>query len=284
MYDMETIGVQASHCTCPRDILSEDDRNALALMESTCQKQGDRYVIGLPWKRDKSELPNNYALAPKRLMSLERGLKSKPQKTELYKKAMKEFIDKGWAEKAQTAEKGTVIHYLPHHGVYREDKESTPLRIVFDPASTFQGVSLNSFLYKGPSLLGNLLGILIRFRERAVAFQGDISKMFLQIRLPEADTQVHRFLWRDLDTTREPTVYRLMRVTFSDKPSPDMANFVMLKIARENEEEYPEATEILTNDRYMDDIIHSCNVPEEAAKLMGELDHILASGSFKIKK
>ena len=70
--------------------------------------------------------------------------------------------------------------------------------------------------------------------------------MFLQIRLPESDTQVHQFL------------YVLQRVTFGDKPSPDMASFVMLKMAKDNEAESPRAAVVLSRDRYMGDLMHSC--------------------------
>ena len=80
------------------------------------------------------------------------------------------------------------VYYLPHHGIYRLDKKSTPLRIVFDPACQYQGISSNSFLHKGPCLIGNLLDVLLRFREEPVAFAGDISKMYLQIELPEERT------------------------------------------------------------------------------------------------
>ena len=31
------------------------------------------------------------------------------------------------------------IHYIPHHAVLRPDKKSTPVRIVFNSSSTFQG-------------------------------------------------------------------------------------------------------------------------------------------------
>lgn len=58
-----------------------------------CVKCDNRYVIGLPWKRDKSELPNNFALAEKYLKSLERGLLAELKEAEMYVKAMKEFID-----------------------------------------------------------------------------------------------------------------------------------------------------------------------------------------------
>lgn len=49
--------------------------------------------FGLPWKRDKSELPNNFALAEKCLKSLERGLLAELKEAEMYVKVMKEFID-----------------------------------------------------------------------------------------------------------------------------------------------------------------------------------------------
>lgn len=111
--------------------------------------------------------------------------------------------------------------------------------MVFYPACQYQGASLNPFLHKSPCLIGNLLGVLLRFREEPIGFVGDISKMFLQIRLPEEDTQVHRFLWRNLDQSKKPTPYALQRVTFGDEPSPDMASFVMLKMAKDNKEDNP---------------------------------------------
>ena len=90
---------------------------------------------------------------------------------------------------------------------------------MFDPACQYQGVSLNSFLHKGPCLIGNLLGVLLRFREEPIGFVGDISKMYLQIRLPEEDTHFHRFLWRNLDLAQDPTIYALQRVTFGESVS-----------------------------------------------------------------
>ena len=42
------------------------------------------------------------------------------------------------------------VHYLPHHGVVREDKDTTKLRVVYDASSKSSGPSLNECLYKGP--------------------------------------------------------------------------------------------------------------------------------------
>ena len=286
-YEFETLGVQAVNCPCPKSAPSLDDKRAMELMEQSCKVDNNRYVIGLPWKRDKSLLPYNRSLAEIRLRSLEKSLSKNEEKARMYDNVIKQYVANNWAiplnEEDLKADR-KPIYYLPHHGVYRPDKKSTPLRVVFDPASPFHGVSLNSFLYKGPGLIGNLLGVLLRFREEHVAFSGDISKMFLQILLPEEDTHVHRFLWRNLDATREPTTYALQRVTFGDKPSPDMASFVMLKMAEKNEKECPRAATILKRDRYVDDLIHSCPTTDEAAKSMEELDKVLATGSFEIKE
>ena len=287
LYDLETLGVQAPDCSCQKSAMSQDDKKVVELFERSCTKDGDRYVIGLPWKRDPLELPDNFPLAEKRLISLERSLSRNHERGEMYKSAMNEYISKGWAvpltEEELTSDT-RPIYYLPHHGVYRPDKVSTPLRIVFDPASTFKGASLNSFLFKGPCLIGNLLGVLLRFREEEVAFTGDISKMYLQICLPEADTHVHRFLWRNLETQFKPKIYRLLRVTFGDKPSPDMASYVLLHIGEKHKSEYPNASVVIERDRYMDDLIHSCRTSEEAIKCIDQLDHVLQTGSFKIKE
>jgi len=135
----------------------------------------------------------------------------------MYNPAIEEYVENGWArplteEESQPDVK--PVYYLPHHGVYRPDKPSTPLRVVFDPASQYQGASLNSFLCKGPCLIRNLLGVLLRFREDLLGFARVISKMYLQILLPERHTLVHRFLWHNLQTKKQPTKCLLSRVTF----------------------------------------------------------------------
>lgn len=63
-----------------------------------------------------------------------------------------------------------------------------------------------------------------------------------------------------------------------------MASFVMLKIADANAEDNPNAAKNLRKDRYMDDLIHSCPMPEKAIQSITELDKVLTTGSFKIKE
>ena len=148
---------------------------------------------------------------------MERNLLKNEAKAKVYNNAIMEYEKKGWARRLSEEDSEAnvkPVHYLPHHGIYRPDKKSTPLRIVFNPACQYQGVSLNSFLHKGPCLIGNLLGVLLRFREEPTAFVGDIAKVYIQIELLEEDTHVHRCLWRNLEFTKKPTIYAPQRVTF----------------------------------------------------------------------
>ena len=56
---------------------------------------------------------------------------------------------------------------------------------------------------------------------------GDISKMYHHVLIPE-DQHVHRFLWRNLETEREPDVY------VKYKPQPAVAQIALRKTAEKN--------------------------------------------------
>ena len=54
----------------------------MELMEQSCKLENDRYVISLPWKKDKSLLLDNCPLAETRLRSLEKSLSKNNEKRE----------------------------------------------------------------------------------------------------------------------------------------------------------------------------------------------------------
>uniref|UniRef100_A0A1I7W520 Integrase_SAM-like_N domain-containing protein n=1 Tax=Loa loa TaxID=7209 RepID=A0A1I7W520_LOALO len=57
-----------------------------------------------------------------------------------------------------------IIHYLPHHEVLTPGKATTKLRIVYDASAHIKGdKSLNNVLYRGPTILPDLAGALLRF-------------------------------------------------------------------------------------------------------------------------
>ena len=173
------------------------------------------------------------------------------------------------------------VHYISHHAIIRPEKKSTPVRIVFNSSSVIEGSRLNDYWNKGPDLLNNLFGVVLLFREKAVAISGDISKMYHRVLFPEEDQHVHRFLWRNME--KEPDVYVKTVLTFCDKPAPAMAQIALQKTAEENFVSHPEATKAIKENSYMDDICDSVETVERARKQTDDIDTVLATGRFKVK-
>ena len=210
-----------------------------------------------------------------------------PEQAAAYDKQMMEMNEMNFSRKVTEEElknyKGPV-HYVSHHAVLRPEKTSTPLRIVFNSSAVYQGHSLNDYWLKGPDLLNSLFGVILRFRENEVAVSGDISKMYHQVLIPQEDQHVHRFLWRNLDTTQPPDTYVKTVLTFGDKPAPAMAQIALRKTAQEGENESKRAAEAVRDNSYMDDICDSVHSTGDGRQLTSEIYSLLEKGGFKIKE
>ena len=140
-------------------------------------------------------------MAVSRFLSTEKKLKKNPELVEKYQNVINDYVTNGHArkmprEKAKIATPKTWC--LPHHAVLNPNKPGK-VRVVFDAASKFDGVSLNDNLLTGPDLLNNLVGIPLRFRSGKIGVMADVQQMFHQVRVCEEDKDSLRFLWRDLD-------------------------------------------------------------------------------------
>ena len=103
-----------------------------------------------------------------------------------------------------------------------------------------------------------------QFRLGPVALVADIKEMFSQVVLAEKDHKYHRLLWRDLNPTKPADVYEAVRLTFGDRASPYLAQFVLCSHALDFKENYPTAALVLLRDMHLDDIFHS----EETVKTL----------------
>ena len=136
--------------------------------------------------------------------------------------------------------------------------ESTLVCIVFNSSQLCKGVSLNSALAKGPdNYINNLIGLLLRWREEKVAFVGDIRKMFNSVHMELLEQHCHRFLWRDLDVTKEPDFYVMTRVNMGDRPAPAISTEALYKTASRFQADSPAAAYVLRKSSYVDDLIDS---------------------------
>lgn len=67
----------------------------------------------------------------------------------------------GKLSKEEQDEHHGPVHHIPHHTVFRPDKKCTPVQIVFNSSSVFQGHS--DYWKKGPDLLHGIFGVVLRF-------------------------------------------------------------------------------------------------------------------------
>ena len=273
---------------CDVNESSAEDQRSIQILNNTVKRRENRYESGLLWRNEDVKMPENQATAMGRLKKLEKSLMRDPKKAEAYGAAIRAYVDAGHARKLprEEAEKPhEKLWLLPHHAVVNPNKPK--LRVVFDAAASHLGVSLNSELMRGPDLLQNLVGILLRFRQEKVAIVADITQMFHQIQIREQDQPALSFLWRDLDSSREPDMYRMLVAIFGAKCSPAIANYVLQKTAEDGCSGTAEsliAKEAVSTSFYMDDFVKS-EASVEAARIMKtEVTSLLAHGGFNLTK
>ncbi|XP_065077317.1 uncharacterized protein LOC135700663 [Ochlerotatus camptorhynchus] len=160
-------------------------------------------------------------------------------------------------------------------------KKPGKVRIIWDAAAKVDGVSLNSALLKGPDQLSSLPGVLFRFRQYGVAVSSDVQEIFHQLRIREEDKISQLFLWRT-NPSDNPTVYVMDVATFGSTCLPASAQFVKNRNAEEHSEAYPEATNAIIHDHYVDDYLVSFSSVEEAAKVASDVRYVHGNGGFKL--
>ena len=263
-----------------------EDKKAMGILENTTQLKGGRYEVGLLWREEEVSMPDNYAMACNRLVSLERSLKKNPDKAADYNEVLEGYIEQGYARKLTSQEskvKESKRWILPHHAVSHPQKPKP--RVVFDAAAQSQGTSLNSRLLKGPDLLQSLHGVLLRFRQDRYALVADIYQMFHQIRVRPEDQPALSFLWRGLEA-RTPDLFQMMVVIFGARCSPSIANYVLRRtLAEENQDgQLEEGSPTLSSSFYVDDFLRSEETTAAALKTMEQLKSVLLRGGFRLTK
>ena len=151
------------------------------------------------------------SLAHARLQQLNKRLNNDDKLREKYTTTMSEYIEKGYATKVDPVHTSPgKTWYLPHHPVISKSKPDK-VRVVFDGAAKYGGISLNSQLLSGPDLVNILVGVLLRFRQEQVAISADVEAMYHQVKVAKEDCDALRFLWwpeGNIGEDRSTTVWR----------------------------------------------------------------------------
>ncbi|XP_066596917.1 uncharacterized protein [Prorops nasuta] len=198
---------------------------------------------------------------------------------EQYDKILTEYIELGHLSPARETTEET--YYLPHHAVFKEESNTTKIRIVFDAsAKKDKGIALNDTLMVGPTIQDRLVSHLIRFRTYRYVLTADIAKMYRQVWMHEDDKRYQRILWRQGGQIRD---FNLNTLVFGISSSPFLATRTLQKSADDESQNYARAAKILKTRFYMDDLITGADSINDAKTIRDEIIVLLAKGGFIIR-
>ncbi|KAF2894389.1 hypothetical protein ILUMI_11784 [Ignelater luminosus] len=252
-WELEAIGINDKQTS--NNVTNEFIENNIIMKDG-------RFEVSLPWKSD-GAVDNNYFSALSQMKNLTFKLLKNTRLIE-YDKVIREFMDNEIAEEIPSDCSSEKTYYMPHHPVYREDKTTSKIRVVFDASAQAPGfASLNELLYCGENLVQDIMKILLNFR---VGITAGIEKAFLQI---------------SLSAIQE---YRMTRVTFGVTSSPFLLSATLKKLFTIASTDFPETTHRLATSFYVDDLVLTVNSINDAIKLFDESKMILKGAGMNLRK
>ncbi|XP_073956197.1 uncharacterized protein [Choristoneura fumiferana] len=276
LWALESIGITDS----PKTTYEEQ---AVQHFNETVEYNGERYEVKWPWIQYPPELPTNYGLAYGRLKSLLR--RSDKDILNDYHQILKEQLAAKVIEIVEPEHYHLTthpVHYLPHHMIKQKGKRG---RIVYDASAKIKDEkSLNECLYRGPSMIEDLTGLILKFRLGKVGITADVEKAFLQVGLQKQDRDVTRFLWvknAEQEPNDENVVqYRFCRVPFGVISSP----FLLAATIRHHMSKTKESLLTKIADRcYVDNLITSTKTVNTALELYDETTKIFNELGMNIR-
>ncbi|XP_074655643.1 uncharacterized protein LOC141909156 [Tubulanus polymorphus] len=267
-----------------RESQSTEDVRAVQMLEANTRLVNGHYETGLLWKDDDIQLPCNRLSAMKRLKNTECTLKKDPVRAAAYAKTFDDYVEKGYSRKLSETEANQPSPkkwYLPHHAVFNPNKKK--IRVVFDAAACYSGVSLNNQLISGPNLLQSLPGVLLRFGQEQVAVIADVEAMYHQVRIAEMDQPALRYFWRNLED-RPPDIYQMLVNIFAARCSASIANYALKMTARDAKDVPQAVHDAVLRDFYMDDFLKSVKTVLKAIEMLSQVSYTVAVGGFRLTK
>ena len=270
LWELEVLGIRGA----------ESDSSESAIIEKfrcTTRFENGRYVVTLPRCAEVLNLPTHYRMCAARLKSLLQNL-DRDTLVE-YDHTISEQLAKGIVEYAPR-DSPYEIHYVPHFPKFQDGKKT---RIVYDGSAKLKsGRSLNSMLYTGPSLTGNLVRILLNFRLKAIGITADIEKAFHMVGLDAADRDLVHFLWvKDFnDPSSEIITLRFARTPFGLAPSPFLLSMVLQEHLSEGKNQW---FEFARQHFYVDNFVASLSSTIDAVHLAESLTDHLALAGFNLR-
>ncbi|XP_038106933.1 uncharacterized protein LOC119766449 [Culex quinquefasciatus] len=214
---------------------------------SVSRAANGRYTVGLPKNEQTwAQLGESRTMATRRLLGLERRLTQDAALRKQYQDFMMEYLELGHMKKVEAGPANDSPRcFLPHHPVVREESTTTKNAA-------------------GDGCIG-------------------CGKMFRQIDMAPEDSPYQSILYR-FNPEEEIATYELTTVTYGTKPAPFLATRTLKQLAQDEQQRFPLAAQALETDVYMDDVISGADDVATATELRAQLDSLLGSGGFKLRK
>ena len=274
LWELQEAGLHDKH----QDIdVSQEDCKVLDLWDRESEIVDDHVQLPIPWKNPDTSMPNNIHVAKLRLEMLYKSLKKKNM-VDKYDQAIQNMVTQGYAEAVEEhlVESPRKIWYLPTHCVPKKDGN---IRIVFDCAHQYNGISLNNSCMQGPKLTNPLFDVLLRFRQYQHVFTADISSMYNQVIIPPEDRDALRFLWK---RDNKLLFYRSTRHIFGGIWCSSSASYALRKSAEITDDVSVQWA--IRNAFYVDDIAFSHPEEQSLNYVAQNVKATLSKRGFRLTK
>ncbi|PIC48791.1 hypothetical protein B9Z55_007641 [Caenorhabditis nigoni] len=237
--------------------------------DTVVQDEENRVCVTFPFKKGMiTKIADNHSMALARLRSMYRN----SRQTKAWDQLIKNFEDMINRKIIEDTQANAVeddlrpVYYIPYQLVYNENSNTTKVRTVFDASSKVKGeISLNQAIHQGPSLIPELLGILLRIRTHFYLLVGDIEKAFHMVGLQEIHRDCTRFLYlKDpLGEIKEENLryMRFTRIPFGVNASPYLLAMA-IEYAIEHSAASEKLKEVVHRMCYVDNLFATSNNDE----------------------
>ena len=274
--------------------MSRNDEISLSFMQKTItfNKETGHYQVPLPFLYGRSKTEETYSKldtytqAMSRHNNMRKQFTSKPWLRKGSFAQVSELLDKNYATVVDAKEllKPFTGCFLPNLIVLHPDKpgkfrlcQDGRAKVSGDVGTDRKWHSLNDYLHKGPDLLNNLVGHLVRFRENRYVLVGDVKDFFYRVEVHPNDTKFLRFLWWSDETMSEVITLEGRVHIFGLASSPAVSTFVVRHHADMIKADIPDSVYYaMKKSMYVDDYMDSIKTIDEAIMIKDSLTKIFS--------
>lgn len=276
--------------------LSYEDKKFIRLITNNATVNEEGHIeMPLPFRKLEPCMPDNQRPVYLRQHNTLQRMKKDDTMLQNCISAMQKNIDANHVEEVpnkQLLYEAGKAWFIPIFPVVHPKKNK--VRLVFDSAASYSGVSLNSALLRGPNQNNDLRGVLMRFRAHNVAAVADIEAMYHSFHVSPEHRDYLRFYWFKDNKPENPiTQFRARVHVFGNTSSPAVAIAGLHKVAEWMEDRWSEShvqgivgrvSQFIKQSFYVDDSLFSTSTPEEAIAVMTAAKDELARYQIRLHK